>query len=226
MSRSSAVAAAAAGFALVALVGAPAAAQPAPNFSIRPFVDVTEEAFSAKNTFDAVFGKSAFPLIAGGVQVTILDQFYAEVSTTKFEQTGTRVFVVNGEVFHLGLPLTATMTPIELTGGFRFRVLRRGKPIAWLRPYVGAGVGWYTYKETCSATAAACSVINADFSSSHNGFVLNGGAEFRVHRWVGLSADVQYTRVTGIIGQDGASQAFSENDLGGVAGRFRVLVGR
>ena len=56
--------------------------------------------------------------------------------------------------------------------------------------------------------------------------MLNGGAEFRVHRWVGLSADVQFTHITGIIGQDGASQAFSESDLGGVGGRFRIIVGR
>lgn len=216
---------AAAGLALVGLSAAPAA-QSEPMFSIRPFVDVTDEAFTAKNTFSAIFGKSTFPLVAGGVQVTILDQFYAEVSGSKFEQTGNRVAVVNGQVFNLGIPLTATLTPIELTGGFRFRILRHGQPIAWLRPYAGAGVGWYTYKETCTATAATCDAVSGDFSGKHTGFVLHGGAEFRLHRWVGVSADVQYTRVTGIIGQDGTSQAFSESDLGGVAGRFRVLVGR
>ncbi len=214
------------GLALVALSAAPAAAQSEPMLSIRPFVGVTDDAFAAKNTFNAIFGKSNFPLIAGGVQVTILDQFYAEVSASKFEQTGNRVAVINGEVFHLGIPLTATLTPIELTGGFRFRVLRHGEPIAWLRPYAGAGVGWYPYKETCTAAAATCDAVSGDVSGKHTGFVLHGGAEFRLHRWVGVSADVQYTRVTGIIGQDGASQAFSENDLGGVAGRFRVLVGR
>jgi outer membrane protein W len=217
-----------AALAFVALVGlsVPAAAQADPMFSIRPFVGVTDEAFTAKNSFNAVFGKSTFPLVAGGVQVTILDQFYAEVSASKFEQTGNRVAVVNGQVFNLGIPLTATMTPITLTGGFRFRVLRHGQPIAWLRPYAGAGVAWYTYDENCTAAAATCAAVSGDFSGKHTGFVLNGGAEFRLHPWVGISADVQYTRVTGIIGQDGASQAFSENDLGGVAGRFRVIIGR
>jgi len=216
-----------ASLALAALSAAPAAAQSSdPLFSIRPFVDVIEESFTAKNTFGAVFGKSTFPLLGAGVQVTILDQFYAEVSGSKFEQNGSRVAVVNGQVFNLDIPLTVTLTPIELTGGFRFRILRHGEPIAWLRPYVGAGVGWYTYKETCTAAAATCAAIAGDVSAKHNGFVLNGGAEFRLHRWVGVSADVQYTRVTGIIGQDGVSQAFSENDLGGVAGRFRVIVGR
>ena len=212
--------------ALLSCVAAPARAQSEPPFSIRPFVDVTEEAFSAKNTFSAVFGRSTAPLVGGGVQVTIRDQFFAELSGSRFDRTGDRVFVVNGEVFHLGIPLKATLTPIELTGGFRFRVMRRGQSIVWVRPYVGAGVGWYTYEETCTATAAACAAVAGDFSAKHNGFVLNGGAEFRVHRWVGLSADVQFTHITGIIGQDGASQAFSESDLGGVAGRFRVIVGR
>ena len=216
-----------AGMALVALSAAPAAAQSSdPMFSIRPFVDVTDQSFTAKNTFGAVFGKSTFPILGAGVQVTILDQFYAEVSGSKFDQDGNRVAVVNGQVFNLGIPLNVTLTPIELTGGFRFRILRHGKPIAWLRPYVGAGVGWFTYKETCTAAAATCAAIAGDVSARRNGFVLNGGAEFRLHRWVGVSADVQYTRVTGIIGQDGVSQAFAENDLGGVAGRFRVLVGR
>ena len=211
--------------ALVA-IAAPAAAQPDPAISIRPFVDVTEQAFTAKNTFNAVFGQSMGPFIGAGVQVTFADQFYGEVSGSRFRRSGDRVFVINGDVFHLGLPLSATLTPIEVTGGFRFRILRGGRPIAWVRPYVGAGIGWYAYQETCTAQAAACAAIDADYSAKHNGFVLNGGAEFRLHEWVGVSADVQYRRITGIIGQGGASQAFSESDLGGVGGRFRVIVGR
>lgn len=212
--------------ALAVLAASPALAQSDPPFSIRPFVDVTEEHFTATNTFTAVFGQPTFPRIAGGVQVTIEDHFYAEISLSKWERDGSRVFVANGSVSNLGLPLHATLTPIQVTGGYRFRLLRRGRPIPWVLPYIGAGVGWYTYEEKCTATPAACAAIDADFSGQHNGFVLNGGAEFRLHRWVGVSADVEYTRVNGIIGQDGASLAYNEHDLGGVAGRFRLIVGR
>ncbi len=56
--------------------------------------------------------------------------------------------------------------------------------------------------------------------------MLNGGAEFRVHRWVGVSVDVQYTHVPGILGTGGVSQQAGETDLGGVAARFKVVVGR
>ena len=216
----------AAALAVVAAFTAPAAAQSDPPFSIRAFASVTEENFAASNTFNAVFGQTLFPRIGGGVQVTILDQYYAEISASQWQHDGDRVAVVNGDVFNLGIPLHAKVTPIQLTGGFRFRVLRRGAAIPWLRPYLGAGIARYAYSETCTAAAAVCAAVAGDYSASHVGFVLNGGAEFRINRWFGAGADVEFTRVPGIFGQGGASQAFNENDLGGAAGRFRLIVGR
>jgi hypothetical protein len=56
--------------------------------------------------------------------------------------------------------------------------------------------------------------------------VLNGGAEFRLHRWVGLSVDAQYSRVKGILGAGGLSAQLGESDLGGIAARFKLIVGR
>jgi len=208
--------------ALLATGAAPAAAQSAPFVDVRGFFAFTEQAFSAKNTFNAVFGKSSGEFLGGGVQVVIRDSFFGEVSGSQFEETGTRVGVANGEAFPLGIPLKATLTPVELTGGYRFHL----KQFEWLRPYADAGVGWYSYKETCTAAAATCSAIDADASAKHNGFVMHGGVELRLHRWVGVSADIQYTHIPGIVGTDGASKAFNENDLGGVGGRFRVIVGR
>jgi len=111
---------------------------------------------------------------------------------------------------------------VELTGGYRFHV----KGLEFLRPYADGGVGWYSYKETCTAEVAVCAAVDGATTASHTGFVLHGGAEIRLHRWVGVSADLQYTHITGILGQDGASKAFGESDLGGLGGRFRVIVGR
>jgi len=210
----------------IVLAAVPSAAQTGTTISIRPFIDITEDAFAATRAFDAVFGKTAAPFFGGGVQVTIADRFFVEVGASRKTLTGDRVFVVNNDVFHLGIPLRATLTPIAFTGGYRFVVLRHGDPIEWLRPYVGGGVERYNYDEKCAAAPAACTAIGGDFSAAHSGFVLNGGTEFRLHRWVGVSADIEYSRVTGIIGTGGASQAFSESDLGGVGGRFRVIVGR
>jgi hypothetical protein len=41
-----------------------------------------------------------------------------------------------------------------------------------------------------------------------------------------LAVDVQYTHVPGILGDAGVSQATREDDLGGLAGRFKLIVGR
>jgi hypothetical protein len=53
-----------------------------------------------------------------------------------------------------------------------------------------------------------------------------GGVEIRLHRWVGVAVDAQYTHITGILGAGGVSKDAGESDLGGIAGRFKVLIGR
>jgi len=56
--------------------------------------------------------------------------------------------------------------------------------------------------------------------------VVNGGAAFRLHRWVGLAVDLQYSHVPGILGNGGVSQQAGESNLGGVAARFKLVVSR
>jgi opacity protein-like surface antigen len=202
--------------ALVAAAGiaAPVAAQ-TPAVSIRPFVMASEQSFTAIDTFTAVFGHSYGPFYGGGADVTLGDHVYVELAASRFKQTGQRAFRNAGQVFRLGIPLTATVMPVELTGGYRFHLSSH------IVPYVGAGFGSYGYKETSDFADAGENV-----DTRHSGFVVNAGAEFRLHRWVGVGADVHYTRVTGILGQAGVSKDAGENDLGGVAARFKVIVGR
>lgn len=206
---------------MLALIGlalaAPVAAQDAPSLSIRPFVMAAEQSFAATATFDAAFGKTAFPLVGGGVQIVVHDRFFAELGASRFRQNGERAYRSGGKVFKLGIPLTATITPFEVTGGYRFRVRR----LTRVRPYVAAGFGSYGYQETSTFADPG-----EDVDTRHAGFVLNGGAEFRLHRWVGLAADIQYSHVAGILGQAGVSQQAGESDLGGVAARFKLVVGR
>jgi opacity protein-like surface antigen len=196
---------------------APALAQDPPALSIRPFVMATEQSFAAIDTFDASFGKTYFPFFGGGVQVVIDDRFVAEVSASRFRQTGERAFLSGGKPFKLGIPLTATITPFEITGGYRFRL----RQFPRVRPYAGAGVGSYAYRETSSFSEAG-----EDVDTRHSGYVVNGGAEFRLQRWVGLAVDVQYSHVPGILGAGGISQQAGESDLGGVAARVKLVVGR
>jgi hypothetical protein len=198
------------------LLAAPAAAQDeAPAISIRPFVFGTIESFTAVDTFDAVFGRSYDPFFGGGVQVVFHDQYFVELSASRFKQIGQRAFISNGQKFGLGIPLTATLTPFEVTVGYRFKLSPR------TRPYVAVGGGRYQYTETSNFSEPG-----EDVDAHHAGFVLNGGADFRVQRWVSIGADVQYTRIRGIIGNAGVSQQAGENDLGGVAARLKLIVGR
>jgi opacity protein-like surface antigen len=184
-----------------------------PAISLRPFFVFAEERFAARQTFDAVFGGSSQPLWGGGLDVAFKKGFYVDVTASRFKKTGQRAFFSGGQAFGLGIPLTATLTPIDLTAGARFRITPR------LFPYVGAGVGSYRYQETSQFD-------DGPFETRHVGYLVTGGLEFRVSRWVGVSGDAQYTRVSGIIGTGGVSQQTGDTDLGGIAGRFRVIVGR
>jgi hypothetical protein len=203
---------------------APALAQirrpPGPDdeaaISLRPFFLATGQRFSASQTFNAIFGQRFEPFFGGGIELAFRDGLYLDLAASRFKKTGTRSFLSNGQAFSLGIPLTATETPIEGTIGYRF-ALRRPRGVA---PYLGGGVGWYRYTETSDFAAAGENV-----DASHIGYLAVGGIEFRVSRWIRVSGDVQYTRVTGILGSGGISQAADEKDLGGVAARVRVLVG-
>jgi opacity protein-like surface antigen len=202
-----------ASFALLPAV--PAAAQEPPALSIRPFAFGSIQSFAAVDTFNAVFGQSYDPFFGGGAQVVLHDRFVVELTASRFKQTGQRAFISNGKSFGLGIPLTATIIPFEVTGGYRFKLSPR------VRPYVAAGFGTYKYTETSSFSEAG-----EDVDVRHAGFVLNGGADFRLHPWISIGADLQYTHVTGIIGTAGVSQQAGEDDLGGVAARFKLIVGR
>jgi hypothetical protein len=209
---------------LAVALSAPASAQTSrpsstsqvPDISWRPFFLLSAQRFSAETTIDAVFQGPTQPFFGGGLQVAWKEGFFAEVAFSRFKKDGERAFINNGQVFRLGIPLTATITPIEFGGGYRF-----GDARSSIRPYAGAGFGTYGYSETSHFSASG-----EDVDVRHGGFYLHGGAEFRVHPWIGLSADVQYTHVPGILGESGLSQVANESDLGGVAARFRVMVGR
>jgi hypothetical protein len=190
---------------------------PEPSISFRPFVMGAEEAFAATQTFKAIFGKSYAPFFGGGLQVAFHGKYYVEMGASRFQQTGQRVFRNNRQNFNLGIPLTATITPLEITGGYRFRP----RQLRQLRPYVGAGFTSYSYKEVSDFADA-----DGNLTTRHGGLVGVGGVEFRLHRYVGLSADMELSHVTGILGQQGISKEVGESNLGGISARFRLIVGR
>ncbi len=186
-----------------------------PAVSFRPFFVGAAQQLAAKNTFKAVFGQSVQPFWGGGLQVALGGGIYIEIGVSRFKKTGQRAFVNNGQAFPLGIPLTATITPVEVSGGYRFRVSPR------VLPYAGAGISRYAYIETSDFADAGENV-----DATHTGFLVVGGVELRVHRWVGVGVDFQYTHIPGILGSGGVSKELGENDLGGTALRVKVLVGR
>jgi len=197
-----------------ASVAAPVSAQaPPPPISLRPFVLATAQGFSARNTFKTVFGSSVQPFWGGGLSVAFKSGFFVDVTASRFKKTGERAFFFDGQGYRLGIPLTVTVTPLEFMAGQRTQVTPR------IFPYVGFGVGSYRYQETSTFDDAA-------FEKRHVGYLIAGGVEFRITRWVAVSGDAQYTRVRGILGTGGVSLEAEEKDLGGPAGRFRVIVGR
>jgi hypothetical protein len=207
-------------------LGAPLAAQsrapvPAaddePSFALRPFFLLTGEEFAAKETFDATFGQSFSPFFGGGLELVLSERsgFYVDASASRFKKTGHRAFRANGQNFSLAIPLTATITPLEFSVGYRFITAPR------VFPSVGLGVGSYGYKETSDFSDASENV-----DTRHAGYLAVGGVEVRVHRLVGIAGDLEYTRVAGILGNGGISKDVGENDLGGLTVRLRVTFGR
>jgi opacity protein-like surface antigen len=202
----------------------PAAARPpAPpraQTSIRGFGDIGLTRFAAADTFKATLGSSTGTFFGGGVEVVLPQRLFFNVRLSRFEKTGERVFVDEGEVFPLGIEMTVGITPVEVTGGYRFQP--RGST-GNVIPFVGGGVGWHRYSET-SDFAQPGDDVNERFTGYH----ALGGVEFRMSRWFGVTGETQWTTVSDALGSEvsSASEAFGDSNLGGLGFRVRFVVGR
>lgn len=202
---------------IVAGMALASSAEAQSEFMLRGFGDVGSTSFTAEKSFDAVLGSRSGRVFGGGVEAVLPQRVFVNVRASRFREVGQRVFLLNGEQFNLGIPATITVTPVELTGGYRFDFGSR------VIPYGGAGVGWHRYKET-SQFADAAENVDERFTGYH----LVGGAEFRLARWIGAAAEAQWATVRDALGADpnSVSHEFDESDLGGVTFRLKVVVGR
>lgn len=207
------------------LAAAPAAAQ----VEVRGFADVGLERLAANDSFEAITGRAGQTILGGGLETTLPRDIFASIRASRLRTSGHRVFLFEGERFDLGIPTRITITPLELTVGYRvdsstralipLRPRRQSKLI----PYAGAGIGWYRFEES---SAFADPGENA--GETFLGFHLLGGAIVPIGAWFGLGAEAQWSTVPDALGQsaDGVSQALDETDLGGVTLRVKILVGR
>jgi len=168
--------------------------------------------FAAEQSFNAILGAAGGGFYGGGAEVRVTNAFLS-ASVERFEKTGQRILVTDGEVFRLGIPDTITVMPIAVSAGWRI-------PRERATPYVGGGVGRILYTEQADFTEPSENV-HSQYASYH----VLGGVEFR-NEWVATAFEVQYTRAPHTIGLGGASAAFQETNLGGFVARIKVLVGR
>jgi hypothetical protein len=215
--------------AMAALVLAPAVparagqarpARPAPRapaaapIGLRAYGIVDLDALAATDSFNAVVGTSHLPAFGGGVDVVdIWKHLFVRAAVTRARKSGSRVFVANGQVSSLGIPLTVTMTPVEVGGGWRFVSRKPSR----LTPYAGVSFVSMGYTETSKFADSS-----ENTSERFTGQDLFGGVEVRILKWLVASGEAQYRRVPNALGAGGVSKDFGESDLGGVTARVTI----
>lgn len=173
--------------------------------------------FTASQSFDAVLGTRSLPTFGGGVEVILRDHLLIGVGAWRASKDGERVFVgPDDEVFPLGIPLQVTVTPVEITGGWRFTGLSRR-----VIPYAGGGFSSFKYAEDSDTGESG-----DDGSDRFGGYHVLGGVEARLASLIGVAGEVVWTSIPDGLGAAGASNAFDETNLGGTAVRVKVVVGR
>jgi hypothetical protein len=190
----------------------------AQTLETRGFGDLGVTFFTARDSFKAILGSSNGIVFGGGGGVVLPQQFFVDVRASRFKKDGKRIVVAGGEVFDLGIPTTVTITPIEITAGYRF-----GRQRDLTRPYAGGGISVYRYSEGDQfATSSEAA------SETFTGFHLLAGIERRVQKYVGLAGEAAYAVVPDALGQNAGSagSAYGETDLGGATIRLKVVIGR
>jgi len=200
----------------------PVASRPAPaeRTAVRAFGELGVTLFSASDTFDAVLGSSSGVFFGGGVEVVLPQRIFFNLRLSRFQKSGERVFVLDDEVFPLGIETKVGVTPVEVSAGYRFQASGRTRNVI---PYIGGGIGWHKYSEKSDFADDSENVTD-----SFQGYHALGGVEFRLGRLFAIGGEGQWTTVPDALGSDlgGASEAFDEDNLGGFAFRVRFVVGR
>jgi len=188
-------------------------APPAPFFRVRGYGSAAYEWFLASDSFNAVLGQKGGFFYGGGGQA-IFGHLFVDVGFEHFNKTGQRVIVLDGDVFPLGIADTITMEPLTISGGYRF------KPAGKAVPYAGGGYTSLRFKETSEFADPG---ENTD--ERFDGFVILGGVEYAVHKWVFVSGEARYIGVPDAIGAPGVAAEFNESNLGGFSLAVKVSIG-
>lgn len=194
----------------------PALAQTGAPIGGRVFVAVEGQSMTAKDTFDAIAGESTMFGVGGGLEVHRLwRQVFLRASVSRLQVEGERVFVFDGAVFRLGIPLDVQLTPIELTAGWRFD--RDGRRVV---PYLGGGTVLMNFREESPGDTASERV-----RKQYTGSVAFVGVDVSAWRFMSVGAELGF-RTVKVTKPGGTLGALREDNLGGVSMRVMVSVGR
>ena len=211
-----------------------------PNaIGVRGFATLGAVTFQASDSFDAILESHDGLTYGGGVQVLLPWGVYAEVGAWRFSASGERAFIgPNQEVFRLGIPLDVTITPIEITGGWRYRhcpaprrppgAPRTAPPVRTAStpcapkviPYGGGGLSLLKYTESSEFADSA-----EDVDERFSGYHLVGGVEYRARRWLAIGGEIAWSSIPDAL-EGGVAAAFDESNLGGTSFRVKIAIGR
>ena len=167
---------------------------------------------TAADSFNAVAGTTRTSNIGGGAAVTVWKDAFVDVALQRMSLDGERVFVDQGTVYHLNIPLQVTMIPFDLAAGWRWP----GR----ISPYGGVGLSRISYTERANFAQDG-----DDVERSGVGSLVLIGVDLRVTRLLRVGVEVRYRHVNGPIGDAGVSALFDERSIGGVAASFRLSIG-
>ena len=197
----------------IAVLALPERAFAQRDLSLRGYAVVGSTWLTARDSFDAVAGSHQTLNIGGGATVTIWKGAFVDLGIYRVKVEGERVFVDQGTVYRLDIPLQITLIPFDLAAGWR----RAGRVSA----YAAAGVSRISYSERADFAAAG-----EDIDASGTGPLVFAGADVSLTRLVHVGGEIRYRSVDGPLGQTGVSEIFDEQSIGGFAVSLRVSFGR
>ena len=182
------------------------------NVSARGYFIAGSTWLTAADSFNAVADSNRTLNLGGGGAATLWKNVFVDVSVQRMKIDGQRVFVDQGTVYHLNIPLQVTMIPFDVAAGWRMP----GRVSA----YGAVGVSRISYNERSDFADAG-----DDVDESRTGLLLLGGADVTVWRFVSLGGEIRSRHVEGPLGETGVSAIFGERSIGGVAVSIRVSAG-
>jgi opacity protein-like surface antigen len=170
--------------------------------------------FTAADSFSTILDSAFGPLFGGGGQVVWPNGAFAQVTFERYQSEGSRALVSGTQIFTTTTPTRVTVMPLLISGGLRYPGSHR------YVPYVGGGLGWHTLEEESPEATSP------EIRTTQLGYHVFGGIELPVLSWLSMAGEAQWSTVPDGLGGTGLPAVFAEDDLGGIALRFKVIVGK